>query len=461
MTSQNSVSRSTRSAAIVGAGQTGVTAAIGLLDAGFTVTLYSERDQRALRDEVPATGTALEFGVTQQAELALGLDTYTARAPRHTGLSVRIAGPDNAELIAFDGEFDGYVGVAVDTRLKADERLTAFRERGGRFVVEPVSLDRLDTIAAENDLTLVATGRGGLSELFPVDDTRTVYDAAQRSLLTVTVTGLGHDRDVFAHRGPAGGGHSGFSILAEQGEAWWGPYLHKDAGPSWAFLGWARPGSEWEKRFAAADSAESAHRIVTELYRDYIDWDLPEVLATKVISDDPHSWLKGAVRPVVRAGVGRTASGHVVGSLGDTSVAYDPIAGQGAQSGLIQAQRLVVAAAVHEGAFDEQWLAARYAEFLAARSDAAAKVTRLFLSDPELGDIANQFFAAAAVEPRFASALVGLLHHPQPFLGIETPEDASAYIEQVTGQPAADILARFQPAGRFARSEYAGGFART
>ncbi len=76
---------------MIGAGQTGVTAALGLLDAGFEVTLYSERDQRALRDDVPATGTALEFGETQQAEAALGLDTYTARAPRHTGLSVRIA----------------------------------------------------------------------------------------------------------------------------------------------------------------------------------------------------------------------------------------------------------------------------------------------------------------------------------------------------------------------------------
>lgn len=97
MTSQNS--RSTRSAAVIGAGQTGVTAALGLLDAGFDVTLYSDRDQRSLRDDVPATGTALEFGETQQAESALGLDTYTGRAPRHTGLSVRIAGPEREELI--------------------------------------------------------------------------------------------------------------------------------------------------------------------------------------------------------------------------------------------------------------------------------------------------------------------------------------------------------------------------
>lgn len=456
MTTQNS----TRTAAVIGAGQTGVTAALGLLDAGFEVTLYSERDQRSLRDEVPATGTALIFGEAQAAETALGLDTYLDRAPTHSGLSVRIAGPENAELIAFDGDFDGYTGLAVDTRLKADERLTAFQERGGRFVVAAVTPEKLDGIAGSHDLTLVATGRGGLSDLFPIDAERTVYDAPQRSVLTVTVAGLGHTPDVFAHRSPAGGAHSGFSILAEQGEGWWGPYLHKDAGPTWAFLGWARPGSDWEKRFAAADSAESAHRIVQDLYRDYIDWDLPEVLATQTIPEDPRSWLKGAVRPVVRAGVGTTASGHPVAALGDTAVAYDPIAGQGAQSGLIQAQRIVAAAAAHEGRFDAAWIRRQYAEFLAARSDAASKVTRLFLSDPELGAIAEQFFAAAAVDPRFASALVGLLHRPQPFLEIESAEAAAAFITRITGVDAAELLGRFQPAGRFERSQYGAAVAR-
>ncbi|NKY88971.1 styrene monooxygenase/indole monooxygenase family protein [Nocardia veterana] len=452
MTNQNSK----RTAAIVGAGIAGVTAALGLQQAGFDVTVFSERDQRSLRDDIPATGTALVFGEAQAAETALGLDTYVNRAPQHSGLSVRIAGPgpERPELIGFDGDFDGFVGVAVDTRLKVDERLTAFIAGGGRFVVAAVSPERLDSIAADHDLVLVATGRAGLSELFPIDDDRTVYAAPQRSLLTVTVTGLGYGPEVFAPRSAAGGGHSGFSIFADQGEAWWGPYLHKDAGPTWAFLGWARPGSDWEQRFAAADSAESAHRIVTELYRDYIDWDLPEVLATKVIAEDPHSWLKGAVRPVVRQGVGFTAGGHAVAALGDTAVAYDPIAGQGAQSGLIQAQRLVAAAAAHDGPFDAAWIEEQYRGFLQARADAAVKVTRLFLGDPELAEIGNRFFAAAAVDPRVASVLVSTLHKPQPLLQVNSLADADALLEQITGEDADELVARFQPAGRFERSRY-------
>ena len=231
-----------RKAAIIGAGQTGATAALGLLDKGFDVTIYSDRDQRSLREDVPATGTALIFGEAQRAEASLGLTSYLEPGPTSTGLSVRLVDgsePGRPEVIAFDADFDGGTqGVAVDTRLKADDRLVQFQERGGRLVVQQVDPERLDAIAGAHDLTLVATGRGGLSSLFPVDASRTVYDRPQRRLLMLTVAGLGHGPDVFAHRGPAGGRHSAFSFITDQGEAWWGPYLHKDAGPSWSFLTW-------------------------------------------------------------------------------------------------------------------------------------------------------------------------------------------------------------------------------
>ncbi|OBB13545.1 oxygenase [Mycolicibacterium setense] len=447
-----------RTAAVIGAGQTGVTAALGLLDNGFDVTVYSDRDQRSLRDDVPATGTALIFGAAQRAEESLGLNTYLATAPTSTGESVRVldgSGPDRTEAIAFDADFDGFVGVAVDTRLKADDRLTLFRQRGGRFVVEAVDPARLDAIAAGVDLTLVATGRGGLSSLFPVDAERSAYDRPQRSLLTVTVSGLPYGPDIFAHRSTAGGRHNALTVVTDQGESWLGGYLHKDAGPTWTFLGWARPGSEWERRFAAADSPQSALEIVTALYRDYIDWDLPEVSALRPLDDDPHSWLKGGVTQVVRSGVGRTASGHPVAALGDTAVSYDPIAGQGAQGGLIHAATLVRKAATHEGRFDEAWLRGTFDDFYADRARSAQLVTRLFLSDPELAEYGDLFFAAAQGSSRFASKLYGLLDDPRPVESLTSPAAAKALITEFAGEPADALLERFDPVGSFRRSELA------
>ncbi|OMC39860.1 oxygenase [Mycobacterium sp. GA-1841] len=444
-----------RTAAVIGAGQTGVTAALGLLDNGFDVTLYSNRDQLSLRNDVPATGTALIFRAAQRAEESLGLNTYLATAPTSTGESVRVvegSGPDRTEEIAFDAAFDGFVGIAVDTRLKADDRLTLFQQRGGRFVVEAVDPQRLDRIAADSDLTLVATGRDGLSSLFPVDPARSAYDRPQRSLLTVTTTGLPHSPEAFAHRGPSGGRHSALTVVTDQGEAWWGGYLHKDAGPTWAFLGWARPGSDWERRFAGADSAQSALDIVAALHRDYIDWDLPEVNELTIIEDDPHSWLKGAVTQVVRSGVGRTANGHPVAALGDTAVSYDPIAGQGAQGGLVQAAALVRQAAGHEGPFDEAWLRETFEEFYADRARAAQLVTRLFLSDPELAEYGNLFFAAAQGSPRFATKLYGLLDDPRPVESLTSEAAARQLISDFAGESADALLARFVPAGPFQRS---------
>ena len=440
-----------RTAAIIGAGQTGVTAALGLLDKGFDVTVYSELDQQQLRDDVPATGTALILGEAQRAEESLGLNTYLATAPLSTGESVRVV-DGGAEAIAFDGWFDGFRGIAVDTRLKADDRLTLFRQRGGRFVVEAVDPRRLDTIAAGVDLTLVATGRGGLSSLFPIDPARTVYTKPQRSLLAFTVTGLPYGPDVFAHRSSAGGQHNALTVVADQGEVFWGPYLHKDAGPTWAFLGWARPGSEWERRFASVAGADTALSVATALHRDHIDWDLPEVSQLRVIEEDPHSWLTGAVTQVVRAGVGHTASGHPVAALGDTAVAFDPIAGQGAQGGLIQAATLVHKAGAHHGAFDTAWLTAAFEDFYDHRARAAQEVTRLFLADPELAAYGALFFAAASASAPFASKLLALLDNPRPFESVTSEASAKALITAFAGEPADDVLGRFTPAGTFARS---------
>ncbi|ADG98989.1 FAD dependent oxidoreductase [Segniliparus rotundus DSM 44985] len=447
----------TRTALVIGAGQTGASAAYGLQRAGFQTTLISERDQRSLRDDVPATGTAALFGQSIEAERELGLDTYLDRAPVITGQSVRLVDgsqPQRPEHLAFDAEFPGFVAVAVDTRLKADERITAFLDIGGELRVEKVEPDRLDELAGRHDLVLVATGRDGLGSLFPVDPARTAYQSPQRRVLMVTLTGLGHGPEVFAHRSAAGGRHSSFSFVTDQGEAWWGPYLHKDAGPSWAFLAWGKPGSDWERRFTAPTNLAQAHQAVLELHRDYLDWDLAEAEALRTIADDPRSWLSGAITPLVRRGTGRTASGHAVAALGDAAVAYDPIAGQGAQTGLLHAAFLVRAASAHNGPFDGEWLTAVFEEFYADRIRAAYEATRLYLGDPDYAEANGLIFGAAQVRPAVAGAAFALLSDPRPVLAFDKPHGWRQFVANAAGEDPDALLARFTPAGRFQRSAY-------
>ena len=105
--------------AIVGAGQTGASAALALAERGVEVTLFGDRDQHASRNDAPATGTAVLFGGGQQAERHLGLRSYQDVAPLGSGMSQRIVAEPDMELIAFDGTFDGFTAEGVDTRLKA------------------------------------------------------------------------------------------------------------------------------------------------------------------------------------------------------------------------------------------------------------------------------------------------------------------------------------------------------
>ncbi|NUP26813.1 MAG: hypothetical protein HOQ44_08985 [Nocardia sp.] len=177
MTPENPPFTAARTAAVIGADPAGVTAALGLLDAGFDVALYSDRDQNALRNRT-RPGVRI---------VAVAPHTAGPSGSRRPGRPARPTG-----RIAFDG----YVGVTVDSTLETAGRITSFVERGGAFLVESVTPESLGAIAASTDLTLVATGRGRLAGYFPVAADRPVHRGSPRSLkgLYVLTRTTGSDR---------------------------------------------------------------------------------------------------------------------------------------------------------------------------------------------------------------------------------------------------------------------------
>ena len=80
MTPQQPPSTAAGTAAVIGADPAGVTAALGLLDAGFDVALYSDRDQNALRNSMRPSVRAV--AVAPQP-------TGPARAGRRSGRAPR------------------------------------------------------------------------------------------------------------------------------------------------------------------------------------------------------------------------------------------------------------------------------------------------------------------------------------------------------------------------------------
>lgn len=445
-----------RKIAVIGAGLAGASAALGFQNAGFAVTLWSDKSRKALLDESAATGTAIYFGQPSQDADAEIIEDLYGNQSYADGFSVRAYNEDNTPLLGFDTDYRYYRAQAVDVRLRTDDRIGRFIERGGEFRVEAVTADTLDNIAATHDLTLVATGKQGLSELFAVDKERTVYDTPQRHLLTVNVTGLPYDSTTFGYRSKVGWKHNLFTAHATEGEIFTGPLLHKDGGQSWVILGFARPGGDWQERFSKAHDSASALAIFKQLFHDYFPEDAAEIDRLGLIGSDPHTWLKGAVTPTVRKPVGLTRNGHVVAALGDVSISFDPIAGQGAQNISIQVAALVRAAKAHQAAFDASWITDQFDAHWEKHGYGATEVTRLFLGDPKYADHVGLLFPAAAVnQSKGGAAFFRFLSEPALIASRQTKGAFAKYIEEETGETVESLLSRFVPADIFAAKEAA------
>ncbi|MGY3585678.1 flavin-dependent dehydrogenase [Bradyrhizobium sp. USDA 4341] len=447
------MSNTKRKVVIVGAGLAGTTAGLGLVNADFDVTIYSDRDRASLRNAVPPTGTAVYFGKSLEYDAEIIENLYNVG--NSTGMSVRIfsgAGDARAPVIEFDRPFN-YRAQAVDTRLRADDRLGRFLARGGKFIVRAVTLEDLDAIAATADLTLVATGKGGLSSLFPVDPDRTIYAEPQRHLLLATFKEFDRADHQFVYRSSDGGRHNWFNIHAEFGETFFGPYLHKDLGATRAFIGFAKPGSPWIDLFNSVVDTQTARDAVVDLFATYFPEDVALIEQLEPLHDDPHSWFLGAVTPTVRRAVASTRNGHSVAAIGDAAVSFDPIGGQGAQNAVVQSALLIRALKEHKGKITQEWLQEQFSKHWAYRAEAATEVTRLFLGEAKYAAHAELLFPAAAVNARVGSAFFDFLSEPRPLLGVQTREQIAKFISDLAGEPAENVLARFTRPQQFSRAQ--------
>src|SRR5438270_581221 len=147
-----------RNAAIVGSGITGLAAAHGLLRAGFRVDLYSDRTPEQWLNESRPTGTAARFDLALTFERELGLNFWDDVAPRGEGVFLTFCPTLHNPLVRLVGRLRRPFQ-AIDVRLQSYRWMKELAARGGKVIIEQVDAVRLDQIAAQHDLTIVATGR--------------------------------------------------------------------------------------------------------------------------------------------------------------------------------------------------------------------------------------------------------------------------------------------------------------
>lgn len=329
--------------------------ALGLHNKGHEVSLYSDLSADEILNNTPPTGTAYIFGKSVDVERRNGVETFEDVAVPGNGIHLFFSPKIGTELIHIGASLGDATGYAVDVRLKSKQRMDQFEKDGGRLVIESVTPHSLDGIAAQHDLTLVATGKAALAELFERDIERSVYQEPQRYLGMVIVTGIPTDGTAFPHRLP-GLTPVCFNFFGDSGEFFFVPYYHKTAGPTWNLVFEARPGGKLDIYREVTSGEEMLEKAKT-IIRDYAPWDWETMKDMELVSGDDRPWLRGQFPPTVRKSVGRTESGRPVMALGDTAYAFDPVGGQGAGSGVRQAGHYIDAIEARgDQPFDEAWM---------------------------------------------------------------------------------------------------------
>ena len=173
---------------IVGAGQAGLQLGIGLLDAGYDVTIVSNRTPEQIRDGKVMSSQCM-FGGALARERALGLNFWDDECPPVEGISFTVPDGNGGKAFSWASRVD-VPAQSVDQRVKMPAWIAELERRGGKFELVDAGLDELETYAREADLVVVAAGKGDIAKLFTRDATRSTYDKPQRALALTYVTGL-------------------------------------------------------------------------------------------------------------------------------------------------------------------------------------------------------------------------------------------------------------------------------
>lgn len=331
-----------RRIAIVGAGQSGLLLGVGLLDAGFSVTLFSNRTGEQISGGRVMSSQCM-FHPTLEVERRHGLELWEQVAPPINGLAYRWASAEGQVHTQFEVSRK-LPALSIDQRVKVPAWMDVFIERGGDLRIEDVSPERLEQISEEFELVVVAAGKGDIAGLFPQDDERTEYSQPQRALSMAYLRGV-EPRAAF--------GANDYNVVDGVGEMFLLPAL-TTSGPCEILTVEGVIGGPMDCFDGVKDPAE--HLALTkELARRYFPWIHERIEHAELT--DPLATLAGKITPRVRKPVAVLPNGRPVLGIADVVVVNDPITGQGSNNAARCAESYLDSIVEHgEDAFTEEWM---------------------------------------------------------------------------------------------------------
>lgn len=408
-----------RRIAIVGAGQAGLQLALGLRSAGYEVTVVAARKPEEIRAG-RVTSTQQMFAPALALEREAGLNLWDGEAPWIHGASLTTVDPEDGRRPPVAGPLVA-PAQSVDQRIKTARWLELFEEQGGRVEYREASADDLAQLASGHDLTVVATGRGPLGEVFGRDERHSPFDRPQRVVAVVYAHGIA----------PA----PGEPYLRMVGFPGVGEYFVMPAltlsGPCHAVLWEGVPGGPLDCWQEPAGDPQAVLARTLEVLRERAPWEYE--LCAHAEPTDAGAALSGAVTPVVRHPVAEVAPDTYVLGMADAVVVNDPITGQGSNNAARAAARYLTAIRERgELPFDRAWMHGVFAGYWEHARHGTA-FTNLVLSTP-LPEHVRHLLTAAGEHREIAHRYVNGFAAPADYQDWLMDEDrAEAYLKAVTG----------------------------
>ncbi|WP_334195242.1 styrene monooxygenase/indole monooxygenase family protein [Pararhodobacter sp.] len=406
-----------RKITIVGGGQSGFQLAIGLLQKGYQVRVVQNRDAQDM-----ATGKVLSsqcmFGDAIEAERALGIDFWTDHCPPVEGISFSVPHPElpGAKAVDWASRLDRNA-YSVDQRVKIPRWMAEFEKLGGRLVLKEAGIADMELYAREDDLVIVASGKGDVGKMFERDATKSPYDRPQRALALTYVTGMTPRPEYSAVN---------FNLIPGVGEYFVFPAL-TTTGPCDIMVFEGVPGGPMDC-WADVKSPEQHLETSLSILNTFLPWEA-ERCRTLSLTDD-NGILAGRFPPTVRKPIGTLPSGARVLGLGDAVCLNDPITGQGsnnaAKAARVYLKRILdhggrpFDAAWMQGTFDAYW---DYAQWVVTW-------TNMMLAPPP--PFILEIMGTAGIEPRLAHRIANGFDDPRDFFPwFADPAAASAYLAEL------------------------------
>jgi 2-polyprenyl-6-methoxyphenol hydroxylase-like FAD-dependent oxidoreductase len=402
---------------IVGAGTAGLHLGLKLLSHGIPVTLYAEQDPAKLRaGRLPST--VAHHPPTRARERELDVDHWGGPHADMQTMSIHVNGPQSFSMT---GRLEK-PSIFVDYRLYQPKLADDFVARGGRLEVIPVDTGLLKVLSLRHDLVVVATGRNGLTELFPRIPELSPHTQPARLLFAALLKGVQKREPIGmdAHLVPGQGEIFEAQVISRQGRVS-SILIEAIPGSELAVLGTQR--YDEDPRAYEALLLDSLRRFAPATYA--------RVNPAEFGVLGPMDWIQGDFTPVVRRGWAPLTNGRFVMAVGDTHVTNDPVAGQGANAA--SASAFALAASIVETLetnrpFDEAFCRAAEEKTWAAVAP-TTHWTHALLQPPPPHVI--DVLVAGSRQQRVADGIVNAFMIPENILSVcASPESAAAFIAQ-------------------------------